>query len=58
MDDYGVNEMLLLVKISLDDAIRSLNNTSTRQVRGSVLRHLTKSKKYLSKLKELLKQEN
>ena len=58
MDDYGVNEMLLLVKISLDDAIRSLNNTSTRQVRGSVLMHLTKSKKYLSKLKELLKQEN
>ena len=58
MDDYGVNEMLLLIRLSLNDAIRSLNNTSARHVRSSVLAHLAKSKKYLSTLKELLKQEN
>jgi len=57
VNDYEIDKMIILIKISLDDAIRSLNYTSAKHVRESVLVHLSKSKGYISNLKNLVKKE-
>ncbi len=57
MNGYEINKTVVLLRVSLDDAIGSLNNTSARHVRSSVLTHLAKSKGYLFTLKNLLKKE-